>query len=279
LSSGAAYGAFDVDVPSDFDDAFYQTAPADQQVSELRGGETIVLVNMHPEVRTLCTTLPRLHPLAMAVTADGGRIVFPLRIDTVHIQPDRLRAEIVYRGVTVLADPQLHRLRLAGGIHDDSGSFDLPVAAAATRLVPDPSARGGPLDLSRTVVLPLDEASLLQPKTVVMPPDFEPTSLPFHKLARSEPRPPKSEPAAVATTPFHEEQPVSVRPAATSLASTLEIEVVADTAAPDAVVAERAALPASALLEIEPAPAPPAAVPKPAVRANVANSLYKQFKK
>lgn len=36
-------------LPSDFQDAYYQTAPIDQQINFLRGGETVVLQNLTPD--------------------------------------------------------------------------------------------------------------------------------------------------------------------------------------------------------------------------------------
>jgi hypothetical protein len=39
-------------LPDDFDDAYYQSAPADQQIDYLRGGEEVVLSNLTPQGRT-----------------------------------------------------------------------------------------------------------------------------------------------------------------------------------------------------------------------------------
>jgi hypothetical protein len=306
LSWSAANAALDVDVPEDFDDAYYQTAPADQQVSELLGGEMIALVNMHPEIGTLRTTIPNLRALAMAQTTNGERIAFPLRIDTVHVQPDMLRAEIVYRGATVISEAQLKHLRLAGAIEDAESSFNFPDLSGVGGLVAGPGARKpATVDLGSTAVItddappaqrvpsaPPRPASTAPPprghggtmviepdapppptaspprptpekgphqSTLVLEPEFEPTSLPFEKQRAigAGPTAELEKPATAAATPWGEPQPVQIRPAATSLVSTLAMEDTADASGFETLEEEQTLLRGAQLI------APPAVVLQP----------------
>jgi hypothetical protein len=65
LSWSDANQSLDVEVPDDFDDAYFQTAPADQRVADLRAGDLFALVNMHPEHGTLRTFLPATQGVAL----------------------------------------------------------------------------------------------------------------------------------------------------------------------------------------------------------------------
>jgi hypothetical protein len=125
----------DVDVPDDFDDAYYQTAPGDQQAQELRGGDLIALVNMHPELPMLRSYLPASRGVAMAQTARGDRIPLSLRIDTVHLEPDAMRAEIVFRGFAVVEERDLGDLRLAGALEQPDAPFAFPDLSTLSGLV------------------------------------------------------------------------------------------------------------------------------------------------
>ncbi len=135
LSWTAANLSPDVDVPNDFDDAYYQTAPPDQQTTELRAGDLVALVNMHPELGLLRTYLPSLRGVALAQTSTGDRIPLSLRIDTVHLEPDRMRAEIVYRGAAVIDEAMLIDLRLAGTVEAPDAPFSFPDLSTVAGLV------------------------------------------------------------------------------------------------------------------------------------------------
>lgn len=135
LGWSAANLSPDVDVPDDFDDAYYQTAPADQQTSELRAGDVLAIVNMHPDIGTLRTYLPWMRGVAMAQTARGDRIPLNLRIDTVHIEPDQMRAEIVFRGASVLEERDLVGIRIAGALEQPDAPFSFPDLSTVSGLV------------------------------------------------------------------------------------------------------------------------------------------------
>ncbi|MFO0551223.1 MAG: DUF2169 domain-containing protein [Polyangiaceae bacterium] len=125
----------DVEVPDDFDDGYFQTAPADQQTADLRSGDLIALVNMHPEHGMLRTTLPAGHAVALAQTATGERLSLQLRIDTVHLEPEALRAEIIYRGAIVLDLEEPFDMRVAGAFETPDRPFVFPDLYSVAGLV------------------------------------------------------------------------------------------------------------------------------------------------
>ncbi len=85
--------------PYDFDPAFHQSAPADQQLDALEGGELVRLVNLTPESEW-SFRLPRLDVPVHFVYAD--RLVHaPLRVDTVEI--DALQRSVVLTGRVAIA--------------------------------------------------------------------------------------------------------------------------------------------------------------------------------
>ena len=82
-------------LPADFNALHWQSAPADQQVESLDGGTPIELRNLGPyaDVRFV---LPTVRLVAQAEgRVQGARR--PLRLDTLLLQPDRLRFSLVWR--------------------------------------------------------------------------------------------------------------------------------------------------------------------------------------
>jgi hypothetical protein len=81
--------------PTDFDDRFFCSAPAAQQVTgRFSGGEPVELANMTPEGR-LATRLPRIEIRARAMFLDGeARAV--AQLNTVRIEPDHRRIRLVW---------------------------------------------------------------------------------------------------------------------------------------------------------------------------------------
>lgn len=71
-------------LPDDFDERYYQCAPADQQIPHLQGGESVWLVNLSPwgELRF---RIPRLHPPVSVWLRNGGKKDLLLCVDTLHI--------------------------------------------------------------------------------------------------------------------------------------------------------------------------------------------------
>ncbi len=85
-------------LPAGFDPTFFLAAPPDQNVAEIRANERIVLENLHPDHARLLTSLPGLHPRAIADRATGEREEIALVGDTLWIDTDRGVCCVVWRG-------------------------------------------------------------------------------------------------------------------------------------------------------------------------------------
>jgi hypothetical protein len=83
--------------PSDFDARFYNSVPQDQVLpGELRGGEQVLLQNVHPQEPLLQVSLPTLKHVCQFVIKNRTKEV-PMRADTLLIEPDKGRLAITFR--------------------------------------------------------------------------------------------------------------------------------------------------------------------------------------
>jgi hypothetical protein len=96
--SFAAQGWEKQPLPKDFDYGYFNVAPPDQQVEELRSNERIVMENLHPRHDRLVTSLPGIRPRAIADRATGEREEIALVADTLWIDTDRGICAVVWRG-------------------------------------------------------------------------------------------------------------------------------------------------------------------------------------
>jgi hypothetical protein len=89
--------------PQRFDFAFFNVAPADQQVDLLRPGTPIQLVNLHPSHARLSTRLPSIRPQVFRVPPPGtpkARVEeIIVRCDSLWIDTDRGVATATWRGL------------------------------------------------------------------------------------------------------------------------------------------------------------------------------------
>jgi hypothetical protein len=83
-------------LPPDFNEAYYQAAPPDQQMPHLRGGEQVTLVNLTPEGRTVFR-LPTSRLLVWFIMKNGEEKETQAVIDTVLIEPDKKRFMLTWR--------------------------------------------------------------------------------------------------------------------------------------------------------------------------------------
>jgi hypothetical protein len=107
----ASWGADDVPrLPMDFDFAYYNCAPRDQQCPHLGGQEKFVLLNLcgpdHPSAAVdakgntvLQFALPHQALFLLAVDASDMLLVERMVIDTVTIEPDENRVDLVWRAL------------------------------------------------------------------------------------------------------------------------------------------------------------------------------------
>jgi hypothetical protein len=83
-------------LPSDFDEKFYQCAPADQQVDGfLKGGERAELHNLTPE-GLLSFDLPRITLGMTTWFYDATEVTHRAALHTVMIQPDKRKFQMVW---------------------------------------------------------------------------------------------------------------------------------------------------------------------------------------
>ncbi|MBK8256846.1 MAG: DUF2169 domain-containing protein [Polyangiaceae bacterium] len=92
-------------LPEEFDPAFFNCAPLDQQLETIRFDERILLEHLHPRHARVLTSLPSLVPHAQV--ARVGRPPTPLALlcDTLWIDTDRGTCSTVFRGTVQLAYP------------------------------------------------------------------------------------------------------------------------------------------------------------------------------
>ncbi|HEW98794.1 MAG: DUF2169 domain-containing protein [Candidatus Parabeggiatoa sp. nov. 3] len=83
-------------LPDDFDERFYQCAPADQQIPYLQGGETVQLVNLSPH-GILQFSLPKVEVPMTVIRLDGYRESLSPVIDTLILEPDKGIFSFVWR--------------------------------------------------------------------------------------------------------------------------------------------------------------------------------------
>jgi len=97
--------------PADFDWSFFNAAPADQQLSDFRGDETLAFENLHPEHALYRSRLPSVYArLFVARTAEGTEESFEevaARLDTVWVDVTAERLVLLWRGVTRVHSPRL----------------------------------------------------------------------------------------------------------------------------------------------------------------------------
>ncbi|WP_437977947.1 DUF2169 domain-containing protein [Sorangium sp. So ce295] len=171
-SSGALLSS---PLPEDFDRTFFNVAPLDQRLLQLREDEQIVLENLHPRHPRLVTSLPGVRPRATVTGRAGGPRDLTMRCDTLVIDTDRLLCTLTWRGQLPLASPKesgqirvsLERPARQAPVEAPTPSAPGPqppprVAPAAPRVTPpslDPS--------KQTVDMPAKSLDAVQPS--IMP--------------------------------------------------------------------------------------------------------------
>lgn len=83
-------------LPADFDERYYQSAPLDQQIDFLRGGEEVTLLNLTPEGRS-AFRLPRLDVPVTFYLKNYEEKELDASGDTLIIEPDLGRFTVLWR--------------------------------------------------------------------------------------------------------------------------------------------------------------------------------------
>jgi hypothetical protein len=88
-------------LPADFNEAYYQSAPPDQQMPYPKGGEIVTLVNLTPEGRT-SFRLPFKNIVVWFFLKDGSEKDVPAVADTIVIEPNKGQFTITWRAALPL---------------------------------------------------------------------------------------------------------------------------------------------------------------------------------
>lgn len=83
-------------LPADFNDAYYQAVPLDQQITFPQGGEEVVLVNLTSDGR-LAFKLPQIEVPVMFFRKKGERHETQAALDTIVIEPDKRVFSLTWR--------------------------------------------------------------------------------------------------------------------------------------------------------------------------------------
>lgn len=139
-------------LPEHFDFDYFQSAPSDQQIAELRADETLVLEHLHPTHAHLTTSLPGIVPRAVVHRGSGEREDVALVADTLWIDTDRGLCSVVWRGTI--------------GLHhaDESGIIGVALLENA-----QPNAEDVESDLVESIPEGLIEEDELAQMTMVAP--------------------------------------------------------------------------------------------------------------
>ncbi|MRG92983.1 DUF2169 family type VI secretion system accessory protein [Polyangium spumosum] len=200
-------------LPEGFDASFFNVAPRDQNVSELRGNERIVLENLHPEHERLATSLPGLNPRAVAERAPGRREEITLTADSMWIDTERGLCTLVWRGRLSLAHPH-EQGRITVSLEEPRAAAPPPAPPAAPPAPASEKPRR-PLTMTMdpseaTIVRPIEAARQVMPFMQGAPESASPGSvrppsalagLPFASLTPATPAPPAVAPAPPSAPP------------------------------------------------------------------------------
>lgn len=88
--------------PDDFDERYFQAAPADQQMPYPKGGEPVILRNLTPDGARVFQ-LPRLHMPVVFLPHKGADANVDANCDTLVLLPDRGLFTVTWRAVLPLA--------------------------------------------------------------------------------------------------------------------------------------------------------------------------------
>ena len=169
-----------------FDPAFFQVAPPDQRLDELRPNERITLENLHPKHARLVTRLPGLVPHARVERERKGAREIGMLADTVWIDTRRAIFTVAFRGHIEVEHP------------DEEGVITLTTRTVTGSVAPalEKTASLPPVTTVRTAANAAFSAGPALPFQPAAPPVGLPSPTPEPPLATLPSSPP---PAPVAT--------------------------------------------------------------------------------
>lgn len=110
-------------LPTDFDNAYFQSAPLDQQVPYPQGGESVMLTNLSPEGR-VAFTFPRINLLVWFFLRNGEEIEERAVVDTVILEPDLERFTVTCRACAPLKKNMLEMQLVVVG-HNPADKYNI----------------------------------------------------------------------------------------------------------------------------------------------------------
>ena len=96
-------------LPTAFDFAYFNAAPAEQQLPSLRGDEQVLMSGLHPTLADIAWRLPGMRAHA-SLELEGAKHDVPLELDTLWIEGETLRATLTWRGSVAVAESDAPRL-------------------------------------------------------------------------------------------------------------------------------------------------------------------------
>jgi hypothetical protein len=132
-----------VDLPADFDDSYFQCAPKDQWVSDLRSGDVLTLTGMHGSLETIRLVLPSYEGAAQWTSPRGEALNVTLRLDTLFVAAESLVCELLYRATIQVPRYDLQGSYVLGTLHLPQPGFRFPsdYPMDRTSSLPPPPAR------------------------------------------------------------------------------------------------------------------------------------------
>jgi len=134
-------------LPDPFDWSYFQAAPADQQLAQLHGDESIVLEGMSAQHARIEATLPQVSAAGavFGLTPNDEPWPLDLHIDGLHIDAETLRCAVTWRAAVEIGNEAvLPGLLVAVGVTDSGWQLGLPTERpswdpSSVRSTPDTS--------------------------------------------------------------------------------------------------------------------------------------------
>jgi len=165
-----------VELPADFDWAYFQAAPSDQQTTYLEGDETVELDGLHPDAMRASVSLPSARAVGAVYGPKEGRQLLGFVADAFHLEPDERRCTVTWRSVIEVTDAShLASMLVAVGVAIAGHSVEIPVQKPKGATVTAPAPAGGPFDGEGTVTMAGSRKSG-QSRTLKIDDEQKPTS-------------------------------------------------------------------------------------------------------
>ena len=152
----------ELQLADDFDFAFYQAAPPEQQIDAVSGDEWIILDGMHPDLGRFATRLPGANVQAELRRGSERVARFDMICDTIAIDTDERACSLLFRGHVPLAASDWSSYSVSARMSvGDFDSAPTPDDELLRKTVPPPA-------IAPSVVAPASTSSSPRPETLPM---------------------------------------------------------------------------------------------------------------